>query len=155
MKADRGFTLLELLVVISIIGLLASVVFAGVRGARTKAADTNIKATLVAARPEAELFYSTPKSYEGVCAYTGTNVIGDQILLAEQVYDNGAGYPGHSDTTASRWDNGQCHDSVSAWAAIVPLKASASGAIVAFCVDSTGAGKQVSSVLAANTYACP
>ncbi len=165
MKATRGFTLLELLVVISIIGLLSSIVFASVRSARTRAADTNIRANLVGTRAEADLFYSTPaRSYNGVCALTGTNVIGDQVQLAEMTYDNQALAPGYADGTASRWDNAQCHDTVNAWAAWVPLKGSASGAIVAYCVDSTGAGKQVTAILPAEdvaagdlpaAYACP
>lgn len=154
-RATRGFTLIELLVVISIIALLSTVVLASVNVARTRGADANIKGTLVAARAEAEIFHGGTQTFEGVCALTGANVIGDQILLAETTYDNLDGYPGHDDGTASAWNNGQCHDSSAAWAAIVPLKSSANGAIVAFCVDSTGAGKQVTAVLAANTYVCP
>lgn len=156
-SAVKGFTLIELLVVISIIALLSTIVFASVNVAQRKAADATIKGTLVQARAEADLFYGTQNHYEGVCAIDPNvqNAIGDQILLAETTYDNLTGFPGFSDGSASRWDNGQCHDSATAWAAIVPLKSSANGSIVAFCVDHTGSGKVVNAVLASNALTCP
>ena len=150
----RGFTLIELLVVIAIIGILSSVVLASLNTARNRGADSSIKSNLANSRSEAELYYDTNNmSYEGVCATTGANRIGDSVNAAENAYD---GSPtAYADGTASTWQTGQCHDSTNAWAAWVPLKASASGSIVAFCVDSTGVAKQVTAVLGASSYACP
>lgn len=150
----KGFTLIELLVVVAIIGVLASVVLASLNTARTKGADSAIKSQLANTRAQAEMFYDGGSStYEGVCALTGTNVIGPMVNAAERSYKNGT--TSYADATASAWDSGQCHDSASAWAAEVPLKASASGSIIAWCVDSTGAARQVTSALAANIYVCP
>lgn len=148
--------MIELLVVVAIIGILASVVLASLNSARNKGADAAIKSSLANTRAQAELFYDTGNTYEGVCALTGTNVIGTMVRSAENAYDGGAS--AYADGTASTWDNAQCHDSTAAWAAWVPLKASASGSIVAWCVDSTGASSQETAVLASSggtQYACP
>ena len=154
---SRGFTLIELLVVIAIIGVLSSVVLASLNTARNRGADSAVKSNLANARSEAELFYDGNSwSYEGVCATTGANRIGDSVNAAENAYDGTV--TAYADTTASTWSTAQCHDSANAWAAWVPLKASASGSIVAYCVDSTGASKQVTTVLAGSgttQYACP
>lgn len=149
----KGFTLIELLVVVAIIGVLASVVLASLNTARTKGADSAIKSQLANTRAQAEMFYDGSSTYEGVCALTGTNVIGPMVNAAEKSYNNNTST--YADATASAWNSGQCHDSASAWAAEVPLKASASGSIIAWCVDSTGAARQVASALAANIYVCP
>lgn len=153
---DRGFTLIELLVVIAIIGILSSVVLASLNTARNKGSDAAIKADLANTRSEAELFYDTGSTYDGVCALTGSSVIGDQVAAAEVVYDGSA--TTYADATASTGVTGQCHDSAGAWAAWVPLKGSTASAISGYCVDSTGAAKTTSTVLAGSgttQYACP
>ena len=147
----KGFTLIELLVVIAIIGVLASVVLASLNTARDKGADTNIKANLVNARTQAELFYDTGSTYDAVCANAQVLL---QVQSAEKTFGN-ATPTTYADATASTYNTAQCHDSATAWAAIVPMKGSASGAIKAWCVDSTGKSSQTATALAASTYACP
>ncbi len=153
----KGFTLIELLVVIAIIGILSSVVLASLNTARNKGADAAVKSNLNNVRAQAELFYDTASTYDGVCALTGANTIGAGVRAAEAAYDGGT--TTYADGTASTFDSAQCHDGPAsgsvAWAAIVPLKASATGAPVSWCVDSTGASKQVTTVLAVSTYVCP
>ena len=152
-KSNLGFTLIELLVVVAIIGILASVVLASLNSARNKGADAAIKSSLANTRAQAELFYDTLSTYEGVCALTGNNVIGAMVNSAERAYDGGVTV--YADATASTYDSGQCHDGAGAWAAWVPLKSSASGAPVGWCVDSTGASSQETSVLGGGATACP
>ncbi len=147
----RGFTLIELLVVIAIIGILASVVLASLNTARDKGADAAVKSNLASSLAQAELFYdSNSRSYDGFCANA---VMADIMDSAKLAY--GGAVTARADATASTWNTEQCHDSAGAWAAIAPLRASANGSVVAWCVDSTGRSSQVNAVLAASAYACP
>jgi len=52
-----GFTLVEILVVIAIIGILATIVLLSLNAARAKAKDATIKAAVEQVRQVAELFY--------------------------------------------------------------------------------------------------
>jgi len=147
MKRTAGFTLIELLVVIAIIGILSSVVLASLNTARNNASDSNIMSNLSGTRSEAELYYSNTNSYEGVCALTGTAVIGDSVTAADVIFDGAA--PLYDDADPADVDGGQCHDSASAWAATVPLKAGGY-----FCVDANGQAR-TTTALGANQFTCP
>jgi prepilin-type N-terminal cleavage/methylation domain-containing protein len=155
-NSSRGFTLIELLVVIAIIGILASVVLASLNSARNKGADAAIKANLANARAQAELFYDSGTTYEGVCA-VGATTIGNMILGAAQKLSSTAAVGadaqafvyGAAGTVAG---NAVCHDTAAGWAAIVSLKSPAT-ASSGYCVDSTGASKEATA-LAASAIAC-
>lgn len=60
---SKGFTLVELLVVISIIAILASVVTVNVSSSRQKARDAKRTADLLAVQSALELYYADNKSY--------------------------------------------------------------------------------------------
>ncbi|MES3031046.1 MAG: type II secretion system protein [Patescibacteria group bacterium] len=62
-SSSRGFTLLELLVVISIIAMLSSIVAASLRPARDKSVDTALIEELVQMRNALELYRDTVGSY--------------------------------------------------------------------------------------------
>src|SRR5690349_19770752 len=62
-SSDRGFTLLELLVVITIIGLLASVVFIAVEDAREKGRDARRARDAHEIQNALELFYDANGQY--------------------------------------------------------------------------------------------
>jgi Tfp pilus assembly protein PilE len=145
--------LIELLVVIAIIGILSSVVLASLNTARNKGADASIKANLTQARAEAEIFHDTAGNYTGVCAQTGTNVIGDSVKAAE-IASDGTSRATYALTDVADATNGVCHVDANgtAWAAQVDLKDASQGY---FCVDSTGKAGTTSTALAASIVACP
>jgi prepilin-type N-terminal cleavage/methylation domain-containing protein len=152
--SQHGFTLLELLVVITIIGILATIILAALGAARSKGADGAVKAALKNAHTQAAVYYDLGgESYDLVCAQTGQRIIGPMVKNAE--YNYSGAFTTYADGTASTWNTAQCHDSQTAWAAFVPLRASTAGAVVAWCVDSTGISKQVNAVLGANATVCP
>ena len=141
----KGFTLIELLVVIAIIGILASVVLAATSSARTKGQDAAVTSDLDSSRAQAELYYNdNTNSYLSVCssAPLGTGTKGIITMLQGAATSGGRAAPVTTATTPGAWNTVTCHDSATAWAAEAPLSASASGATVMWCVDSTGASKK-------------
>jgi general secretion pathway protein G len=65
--SKKGFTLVELMVVIAIVGLLASIVLVNVRGTKDKARDANIKSYMYQLRNAAEMIYTQTENYNAVC----------------------------------------------------------------------------------------
>ena len=150
MKKNKGFTLIELLVVIAIIGILSSVVLASLNTARNKGADAAVKANLSGARAEAQLFFDTSSDYSGVCATTGTNVIGDSVLAAWQAKNGTASTFTYTDnTTVASATTPICHADATGWVAQVPLNAN-----ISFCVDSTGKAMETPTFLLSGEVAC-
>lgn len=83
LKIRSGFTLLELLIVIAIIGIIVSIVLASVTESRKKAHDAAIQEMAHNARTTVHLFHgSNQQSFAGACTaadgdnsggYTGTH----------------------------------------------------------------------------------
>ena len=92
-----GFTLVELMVVIAIIAILASITIALLVGARDKGVDGAIKANLSNAVKQAEVFYNVNtvaiNSYTSVCtnagAVGGVATVGPQVEAAAVAYGLG------------------------------------------------------------------
>lgn len=124
----QGFTLVELLVVVAIIGLLASILIANLNVGRSKAKNNVIKENTYSLKLAAELEYDENNSYEGVCLespdYDISNAAGTNFLRIRTAINNNGG------TTT-----GNCYDSATKWCAEVtdmPYNSED------WCVDSAG-----------------
>lgn len=71
-KTQRGFTLLELLVVVTIIGMLSSVVLASVSAARIKARDARRVSDLKQLQLALQLYYGENSAYPVATQYSSS-----------------------------------------------------------------------------------
>jgi prepilin-type N-terminal cleavage/methylation domain-containing protein len=154
----HGFTLIELVIVIGIIGVLAAVVLAAINIARAKAVDAATESNMDAARPQANIYFDDDGSYTGVCTTTPSvsgNPSINTNLVAAQTSSRTLTQPINTDVTVDgSYNTVTCHENGTAWAAEAPLTSSASGAPVMWCEDSMGTAKQETAILAANVAVC-
>ncbi len=150
--SQRGFSLIELLCVIAIIGVLSTVVLAALGTARSKGIDASIRQSLAGARSQAELYYTNNGSgyYSGVCTSAGAggtksiSSIFDAAALAANATKN------TDINTGGAAGRATCHDTNAGWAAEVPQKLGGF-----FCVDSTLFGSTtVTTTLGPNDISC-
>jgi len=76
-KKKKGFSLIEILVVIAIIGILATVIIVNVNAAKNKAKDTVAIAGMDQIRTTGEIYYNGAGvgTYAGLCAYADIDQI--------------------------------------------------------------------------------
>ena len=128
---------------ISIIAVITSVVLASLGNARKRSNDTKVKAQLDGVRKNAALYFSANGNYGisyNFCVLQGSeptqpffqdSVSGMSIVTASAIYPAG--------TILECRSNGQ------AYAVAATLSASTPGNVIRWCVDSTGASKQIGS----------
>ncbi|KPJ55204.1 hypothetical protein AMJ47_01695 [Parcubacteria bacterium DG_72] len=73
-KSGAGFTLVEALAVVAIIGFLASIVMIRVGTAKKQGKDTAVVAGLKETRNAAEMYFNQLYTYEGVCDAANTTL---------------------------------------------------------------------------------
>jgi prepilin-type N-terminal cleavage/methylation domain-containing protein len=72
-----GFTLVEALAVIAIIGFLASIIVVNIGTSKKQGEDTAVKSALLEVRNAAELYFNKNLTYEGVCKKNGKDLSKD------------------------------------------------------------------------------
>ena len=157
-KFKKGFTLLELLVVVAIIAIITSVILVSLGDSKNKGADASVKSNLGTIRSQSEIFYSNNdnkflpagSSTFSIATCPAYNASGTDMLSKDKVISDAIA------EAVKRGTNGSsCYNSNIAWAVAVGLKSSATAS---WCVDSGGNSKQVSSAPASaingTTFSC-
>ncbi len=152
----KGFTLLELLIVISIIGILSSIIIFFVQDAKKRGADSGIKQDLALIKTQAALFLS-----ENNNRYT-TSIVGPSSSTCLVPLSAGSPYmlardtaihdaiaqavklSGRTTVSNNRYVYSYCYNSQNAWAVAVTLRSNAN---ISWCVDHTGVSKSYPTAL--------
>ncbi len=154
--ALRGFTLLELLISMTIIIILAGIIYGLLERQKRGGSDAGVQQNLVNARSQINLFYTNNNNtYVGACTNTTIRRMVQTAARTAAITPNPLAY---SNTDVGSWNAEACHESSSAFAVWVPLRDSTSGTAVAWCVDSANASKRVSGAgltLASGATVCP
>ena len=88
---DEGFTLVELLVVMIVIGILAAVAIPSFLGQRQRAYDSQARADVRAAQAEIEAFYSTALDYPDDVVWAGPSPAPANTAAVKRSKDIAAG----------------------------------------------------------------
>ncbi len=143
MNIRRGFTLIELIVVIAIISILSAVVISNIGNARDRSANASVKANLNSLRAMIAIFYDANGNYGtagvngctsgGMFNSTSPNDISGAISEALQSSGHTGGIYCRSNTSTNQW------------AIAVPLRplTGNNSTQQAWCVDFRGISKQV------------
>lgn len=126
MQRQKGFTIIELIVVIAIIAVLASIVMVNVTSYINKGKDASIQGNLASIMTNAATAIDGGTAMDAICDNT---TITAALAAADAAYDG--------NSTAGQVTD--CNDSTTAWAACGQLKVTDAY----FCVDSTGTKKSV------------
>jgi prepilin-type N-terminal cleavage/methylation domain-containing protein len=142
-KFKKGFTLLELLVVVAIIAIITSIILVSLSDSRNKGADAAVKSNLDTIRGQSELFYANNDntflppggSTFGIASCPPYNPLGTSM------FSNDKTISGAIVEAVRRGSNGSsCYNSGLYWVVAVGLKSNGSHS---WCVDSGGNSKQV------------
>ena len=160
---NKGFTLIELIVVIAITAVLSGIILFSVTQYIARGKDSNIKGNLAILIPAGEVFYNgNGNSYNdglaNFCNPTGSggSVLNNAIL---QMPAQSAGAPCYSSSPTSTTNQAGvcCYATSQAWAACAREFADSSSA---YCVDSRGLKKDItnsvcSTLLSNHISQCP
>jgi prepilin-type N-terminal cleavage/methylation domain-containing protein len=133
---QKGLTIVELLVTISIIAIIAAIVLSSLNDARTQAVDAKIKAEMDILIKRAGIEELNSLTYDTVCGSNGFSTSTEIIGILNSI-----------NSLAS--STVTCNSDSTEFAASVPM------GTAHWCVDSRGTHKEIGSALAPGVYACP
>lgn len=136
---NKGFSLIELLISITIIGILTSIILSSISKSRDRAYDSKIQQQLNSFRTSAQMYYSNKGGYGSA---TGCN----QGIFNDFTADNGQ--PGKFIDPANVPSTDiKCQSIDTAYAVKILLNSSSNY----WCVDNTGTSKMISDGTAATS----
>lgn len=143
---SRGFSLVELLIVITIIGILSTIVLSSVSNGRARAYDSKVKQQLVSFRTAAEIYFinQLPNTYgvSNICT-SGIFVDVDPVNGAPGTYLSVANLP-----VGTQLECGANGDTFA-------VKATLYSGSQYWCVDNSGDAKIISGPIGSSVTSCP
>jgi type IV pilus assembly protein PilA len=157
-KVDAGFTLIELMVIMAIIGIFASIVLVALGTARNKSTNSKVQAQLASMRSQAEIFFvnQSPNSYGTAVAGTActgasagslfTTSASNYGLAALLSFPTGYSSQCYTDPTSG---------AASSWAVTASNNSTFASGDKFWCVDSSGKSASYSNVPTVSVATCP
>lgn len=140
-----GFTLIEILIVIAIIGIMTAIVMVAVSSARSDGNDAKVKGQLHSVLNAIELIVSG-----GAGSYTPSSMASASSTCSGAMFDSASPLKNLTGNSAS-WPTGtllSCQATASGWAVSASLSSGY------WCVDYSGKAKSVAAQLSSGTVLC-
>jgi prepilin-type N-terminal cleavage/methylation domain-containing protein len=146
-RLSRGFSLVELLIVITIIGVLSTIVLSSVSTSRARAYDSKIKQQLSSFRTAAEIYFTNqdPNSYgpDSVSCDQGMFNNMDPVNGTPAIYIASGNLPLNTEIA--------CQSSGDSYA----VKASLYSGNEYWCIDNTGVSRIENGTISGPSLNCP
>ncbi len=130
-KQKEGFTLIELIVVIAIFGILATVTLAFLSRPGKEASDASVKANLLSIRKQSEIYYISNSNYGANITDCNSGLFSD-LVVTKAINEIEKNIGGNANVTCTTSVGGNT------WAISVD---SLKKAGTTWCIDSTGNSK--------------